>query len=92
MKLLQGDIGSRNRFVCYSYQPNKKIDTVFNVIVTLKNSSQNISITQAKFAQALRTLRWLVEVQAPMKDFHENFPVPRNTVANELCHGVIALL
>ena len=58
----------------------------FTVFLTIKTSSQNISITLLQISLKL------LEEKAPANDFGEQFTVPRYTAASKLGNSVISLL
>ena len=65
----------------------------FTVFLTIKTSSQNISITLLQISLKLHEHRgryWRKKL--PWTILEEQFPVPRNTAASKIGNGVISLL
>ena len=65
----------------------------FTVFLTIKTSSQNISITLLQISLKLHEHRgcyWRKKL--PWMIFEEQFPVPRYTAASKIGNGVISLL
>ena len=65
----------------------------FTVFLTIKTSSQNISITLLQISLKLHEHRggyWRKKLQQTILE--EQFPVPRNTAASEIGNSVISLL
>ena len=65
----------------------------FTVYLTIKTSSQNISITLLQISLKLHEHRggyWRKKL--PWTILEEQFPVPRNTAASKIGNGVISLL
>ena len=65
----------------------------FTVFITIKTSSQNISITLSQISLKLHEHRgcyWRKKL--PWTILEEQFPVPRNTAASKIGDGVISLL
>ena len=63
----------------------------FTVFLTIKTSSQNISLTLLQISLKLRKHRggyW----RKKLPILEEQFPVPRNTAASKIGNGVISLL
>ena len=66
---------------------------VFTVFLTIKTSSQNISITLLQISLKLHEHRggyWRKKL--PLTILEEQFSVPRNTTASKIGNGVISLL
>ena len=65
----------------------------FTVFLTIKTSSQNISLTLSQISLKLHEHRggyWRKEL--PLTILEEQFPVPKNTAASKIGNGVILLL
>ena len=65
--------------------------SIFTVFLTIKTSSQNISITLLQISLKLqkhRGGRW----RKKLPILEEQFPVPRNTATSKIGNGVISLL
>ena len=66
---------------------------VFTVFLTIKTSSQNISITLLQITFKLHKHRGgQRRKRFPWTILEEQFPVPRNRVARKICNGVFSLL
>ena len=64
----------------------------FTVILTIKTSSQNISITPVQIARKLHEHRGgYCRKKLQQTILEEQFPVPRNTAASKVGNGVISL-
>ena len=64
----------------------------FTVILTIKTSSQNISITPLQISLKLHEHRGgYCRKKLPQTILEEQFPVPRNTAASKVGNGVISL-
>ena len=66
---------------------------IFSVFLTIKTSSQNISITLLQFPLKLHE-QWGGYWRKSSRErfFEEQFPVPRNTAGSKIGNGVISLL
>ena len=66
---------------------------IFSVFLTIKTSSQNISITLLQIPLKLHE-QWGGYWRKSSRErfFEEQFPVPRNTAASKIGNGVISLL
>ena len=75
-------------------RPNIKIVYFFTVFLTIKTSSQNISITLLQISlKLLRTSRRLLEERAPVNDFGRTVPSAKKyCAASKTGNGVILLI
>ena len=93
LKLLWGEIACQKLFIFLQITAKQQYFPFFTVFLTIKTSSQNISITLLQISLKLQEHRgryWRKKL--PWTILEEQFPVPRYTTASKIGNSVISLL